>query len=67
MLMYPQEENELSECCIMIITPSPVCLEPTKVAAVAGPVIKAAQGARARAGAKRHTDNLPKTQSASTM
>lgn len=64
MLMYPQEENELSECCIMIITPSPVCLEPTKVA---GPVIKAAQGARARAGAKRHTDNLPKTQSAGTM
>ena len=48
----------------MIITLSPVCLEPTKVAAVAGPVIKAAQGARARAGAKRHTDNLPKTQSA---
>ena len=46
----------------MIITPSPVCLEPTKVT---GPVMKAAAGARARAaGAKRHTDNLPKTQSA---
>ena len=46
---------------MMIMTPSPVCLEPTKVA---GPVMKAAAGARARAGAKRHTDNLPKTQSA---
>ena len=60
----PQEENELSECWIMIIiiTSSPVCLEPTKVT---GHVMKAAAGARARAaGAKRHTDNLPKTQSA---
>ena len=61
MLMYLQEENELSECWIMIITPSPVCLEPTNVS---GPVMKAAPGARARAGVKRHTDNLPKTQAA---
>ena len=31
---------------------------------MAGPVMKAAAGARARAGAKRHTDSLAKTQSA---
>ena len=61
MLMYLQEENELSECWIMIITPSPVCLEPSNVS---GPVMKAAPGNRARAGVKRHTDNLPKTQAA---
>ena len=61
MLMYLQEENELSECWIMIITPSPVCLEPGNVS---GPVMKTAPGARARAGVKRHTDNLTKTQAA---